>query len=453
MEVPLKPLKNPYGSVKPYTRHEADCEHKSDPDHNDCRCAKWLYVNQRGTKPYRKSLKDPSWASAMGKAQEALDGFHPEIAEARSKQQAEAQREVEEKTTIEEAVQMWLDRTEHMYGRGGTYDQYRSLFNRLVCYVDKQNLGKPQAERIARIRQLTPDFCTKWYQSWRYSNTVMRQRWGVVRSFFNYLHQQGKIAVNPAITIKAVPRARTYSNVPFSDHHYRDILNCTAKIEDAVARTSDTKVYRGRLYIFIELLRWTGMDIGDAVQYRPAMLDARGVLRYIRTKTGVQAVIPLADLAPHMIELLKEIPLAPGSIPDMPFRYAENDLASDVHNWSRRIRRVLDGAGVVEVQLVEKSGVPAFDRNGNPIMKATNAKMFRHTFAVNCLIDGIPKDNLARMLGHVGTEMIDKHYAPWVKGLDDAHILKVREVMAHAKPRKNLRVVASDGVRVAAASH
>ena len=110
----MKPLKNVYGSVKPYTRHESDCPHKSDPEHNSCRCAKWLYVNQRGSEPHRHSLKTPSWAEAMREASKVLDGFHPEIAEARKREQVK--KEAEEETTIEEAVQLWLDRTEHMYG-------------------------------------------------------------------------------------------------------------------------------------------------------------------------------------------------------------------------------------------------------------------------------------------------------------------------------------------------
>ena len=78
-------------------------------------------------------------------------------------------------------------------------------------------------------------------------------------------------------------------------------------------------------------------------------------------------------------------------------------------------------------------------------------KMFRHTFAVGCLTAGIPKENVARMLGHVSTEMIDAHYAPWVEGLDVAHIRRVREVMAQAKPKTGLSVVTSKGHRVAAA--
>ncbi len=272
----------------------------------------------------------------------------------------------------------------------------------------------------------------------------MRQRWGVVRSFFNYLHQQGVITVNPVISIKAVPPEKTYHNVPFTEQQYNDILNNADWLVDQRVMNAEREVYCQRLHIFIELLRWTGMDIGDAVQFRPAMVDVDGVLRYMRTKTGIQAVIPLQL---QMIGPLKEIPLAPDSITDMPFRYAGNDLASDVHNWSRRIRRAMNLAGITKVQLVEKSGLRAVDRDGNPVMKSANVKMFRHTFAVGCLTAGIPKENVARMLGHVSTEMIDAQYAPWVEGLDAAHIRKVREVMAQTKPKTGLSIAASKGAQ------
>ena len=181
------------------------------------------------------------------------------------------------------------------------------------------------------------------------------------------------------------------------------------------------------------------------------MVDANGVLRYVRAKTGVQAVIPLPA---HMIELLKEVPLAPGTIPDMPFRYAGNDLNSDVHNWSQRIGRVLKAAGVTEVQLVEKSGVPAYDRHSRPVMKATNVKMLRHTFAVGWLAAGADKETVAKMLGHVGTQMVDAHYGPWTQGRDDAHVRRVRALMGQAgKLKKSLKVVVRDGVKAAAAAH
>lgn len=382
----------------------------------------------------------------MSEATKALRKLDPEIAQSQKEKEKVAKAASEK--TIEQAVEMWLDRTRHYYGEGGTYQQYRSMLKGLTRYLDKWNYRRPEGERIALVDQLTPAFCTKWYQSWKYSNSVMRQRWGVIRSFFSYLQQQGEITSNPVLAIRAVPREPIFLNVPFTDQQYNDILN-QIQVTDP-GPTTDSKVYRKRLHIFVELLRWTGMDIGDAIQFRPAMVDDEGVLRYIRTKTGIQAVVPLQ---PHMVELLKEVPLAPDSIPDMPFRYAGNDLASDVHNWSRRIRRVLAGASVTGVQLVEKSGVAAYDRNGYPVTKSTNVKMFRHTFAVGCLVAGVPRENVARMLGHQTTDMIDAHYAPWVKGLDEAHIRKVQEIMGQVRLKKGPQVVAKDGVQVAAASH
>lgn len=442
----MKTLRNQFGRVKPYIRHQSACPYKNKSDHNTCRCPKWLYVNQKGAKPRRYSLVTSSWAEAMREATKVLDGFNPEIAQAREQQKKAAK--AVSRTTIAEAVQMWLDRTEHLYGKGGSYAQYRSLLKGLVLYIDRWNLRREESERIRFVEQLDTQFCTKWYQSWKLANTVMRQRWNVVRSFFNYLHQQGAITVNPVVTIKAIPPEKTYHNVPFTEEQYNSILNDASWLVDQRVLNGEREVYCRRLHAFIELLRWTGMDIGDAVQFRPEMVDADGVLRYQRTKTNIQAVIPLPS---HMIELLKEIPLAPDSVDNMPFRYQGNDLASDVHNWSRRIWRAMALAGATTVQLVEKSGLPAVDRSGNPIVKSVNVKMLRHTFAVGCLVAGVPKENVARMLGHVSTEMIDAHYAPWVKELDDAHIRKVREVMAQAKPKKGLRLVAKKGVRVATA--
>src|SRR5215469_13164138 len=183
-----------------------------------------------------------------------------------------------------------------MYDTSGTYEQYRSLLKGLVRYVDRWNLGK--SETSERCSSLDSAFCPQWYQSWDYSNSVMRRRWGVIRSFFTYLEQQGAISSNPTLSIRAVPKEHIYLNLPFTDRQYNDILNYAAVADPGP--TGDSKVYRARLHIF-ELLRWTGMDIGDAIQFRPSMIDADGVLRYIRTKTGIQAVIPLE---PHMIELL-----------------------------------------------------------------------------------------------------------------------------------------------------
>ena len=45
--------------------------------------------------------------------------------------------------------------------------------------------------------------------------------------------------------------------------------------------------------------------------------------------------------------------------------------------------------------------------------------------SVRALKAGQRPEEVAKMLGHVDTTMIYKHYAPWVKDLDDAHIKRV----------------------------
>lgn len=56
--------------------------------------------------------------------------------------------------------------------------------------------------------------------------------------------------------------------------------------------------------------------------------------------------------------------------------------------------------------------------------------MLRHTFAVGELVKGVPEEVVAKMLGHSSTEMVRKHYAPWCKRRDEAHI---RAVVASRK--------------------
>jgi integrase len=101
----------------------------------------------------------------------------------------------------------------------------------------------------------------------------------------------------------------------------------------------------------------------------------------------------------------------------MPFRSrATENRDHDVHLWSRRILRALKAAGVTAVVL------PTRDARGKQRTKNANAKMMRHTFAVQQLRSGQRPEEVARMLGHVDATMVRRQYAPFVKGLEDAHI-------------------------------
>jgi integrase len=203
---------------------------------------------------------------------------------------------------------------------------------------------------------------------------------------------------------------------------------------DERVRNGERDTYCQRMHSFIELLRWTGMDLIDAVQFHPEqqLKDEKiggvvvPVLRYVRQKTGrrggVEAVIPLDK---KLAKSLRSIPMTAKSVIGMPFRYIGNDAKSDTHNWSRRISKLIKLADIGEIPLMCKNGKPALDKFGNRKTTKPDAKMFRHTFAVGELLKGVPEEVVAKMLGHASTDMVRRHYAPWCKRRDDAHIRAV----------------------------
>jgi len=427
-------LKNQWGSVRPYTRHSAGCEVKDD----SCQCSKWLYVNKRGEKPIQFSLVTPSWAEALERAADKLAELNPEIAEHReSKAKAETERK-----TVYEAVNLWLDRTRTKFGADSQIlKQYRSTFG----WVDKDGVKRggmllhAKENKLDYIDQFTPLVCQQWLSGAWFSGMTpysRHQRWGTVRSFFNYLWKLGVLKENPVIAIEAPDPGETFANAPYTDAQYKAILDQSDWYVDDRVRNGEREVYLKRMHTFVELLRCSGMDIIDAVLFRPSeqlkdtIIDGQtvSVLRYSRQKTGVEAIIPA--LEPALVKMLREIPMAPKSVEGMPFRYKENDARSDASNWGKRIKKLIELADIKPVQLTGRDGRPAVDRFGNPITQSPNAKMLRHTFAVGELLKGTREEVVAKMLGHKSTEMIRKHYAPWCAARDDQHI---REVMKNRK--------------------
>jgi integrase len=194
---------------------------------------------------------------------------------------------------------------------------------------------------------------------------------------------------------------------------------------------------------FLTLLLHSGCDLVDAVNFEPERIKDMvvdgvtfPVFRYNRVKNGVLAVIPLPD---DVAAILRKVPAVPKSAEGMPFRMEGTHQRSGPSIWSHRIRLLLKEAGVHEVSL------PGKDKKGRARTKKANVKQFRHTFAVQQLRAGVRPEQVAKMLGHVDTTMIRKHYAPWVEELDTAHVRMIVETRTgdSAKPSRGLAVVSS----------
>jgi integrase len=417
------PLKSAWGGVRIYVRHIDGCKRRGD-DNSICKCSWWLYSNRKGGEVKRRSLTTPSRAEALKLANEELDGFNPEIAASRAKKAAV---KLTSKTPME-AVNLWLDRTAARFGKEtSTWTQYRATFGwihedgttrgNMLRYIEAYNRRHHDAP-ITTIQDITPLILQQWHDSWKHSATTARQKWGVVRSFFNYLHQLGVLTSNPAIAIKAVPDKGEFRNVPFTDAQYQAILQHARVSVDDHVKDGERQVFCRRMTAYMECLRWTGMDLVDAIKLQPArQIDDRNVLTYTRTKTKITAKIPLE---PWIADVLRKVPAVPDSEPGMPFRYQSNLIVSDVRIWSRRITKLFGLAGIDRVCLTLK--------DGTRVEKKPNAKSFRHTFAVDCLSRlRLRVELVARMLGHVDATMVQKHYAPWTEERDDLLIEEVFE--------------------------
>jgi integrase len=300
------------------------------------------------------------------------------------------------------------------------------LFN----WLDKYNAGRPAESRLVYISDFSPSHITAWRASWKFgSDLTAAQRWTMVKGFFTFCAAQDWIADSPARKLKRMSVAEGNRTAIFSDEQYQAILDAVSLYDPENVPAATRKAWQQRLTTFVELLRWSGMALIDAVQFRPETVDAEGVLRYRRQKTGKLARLPLAA---HVVALLRDIPLERDSLGAvMPFRTKNTAIASDCRKMQHRLQALFALAGIKEV------------RTEQGRIRKPHPHMLRDTFAVSALQHGASIHTVAKMLGHSKTATTEKSYLPWVKELEQAQIADARKALAHAvpKPSKRRKVV------------
>jgi integrase len=387
------------------------------------------------------SAKTRSWAEAekfAEKWREQWDEDKQELKRLRAEKERKAVR-------IEQAVALYCADLAARLGDNGTLRMVRSLLGHidpetgsisknghLFDWLDKFNSSRAPDERIIYISQIGTAELTAWRASWNFgSDLTASQRWTMVKGFFTFCESQGWIADNPARKLKRITVAKGNRTAIFTDEQYGAILDAVAQYDPDNVPAATRKAWQQRLTTFIELLRWSGMALIDAIQYRPELLDAEGVLRYRRQKTGFLATVPLPS---HVITLLRDIPLAHDSVGhEMPFRTKNRAVDSDTHKMMTRMQALFRLAGIKEVRTEQ-------GRKRTP-----HIHMMRDSFAVWHLQHGARIHTISKMLGHAKTTTTEKAYLPWVKELEEAHIADARKALAQAAPKARGKVVGIAG--------
>jgi integrase/recombinase XerD len=239
-------------------------------------------------------------------------------------------------------------------------------------------LKKEFADRL--VISLSVDEVRKYREKWRLAPISARKKLERVKTFFRFCVENDWIRTNPAKTLKP-PLARPTPTLPFTGSEMEKILWATDLYPIQGIYGEKNRI---RVRAFVNLLRYSGLRIRDAVTVSRDRLTGRKLLMYTQ-KTGTPVYLPLPE---SVLKELNEVnPLGKY------FFWSGNGLAkSAVADWQRSLAKLFKLAGI-----------------------KGHAHRFRDTFSVSLLESGATLETVSVLLGHSSIRTTERHYAPWVK--------------------------------------
>jgi site-specific recombinase XerD len=322
--------------ISVYTRHNIDCKYQADTSYRRCKCPKWHYCAE--WPKTQRSAKTRSWDEAESRAREMEQG----------EQSAK-------ESSVADAVKSYLENIE---ARGLSKNYSLKLKREL-----EELKAWTETERISKIRKLTLLHLEKFRSDWKGAPGTRARRQERLRGFFLYCKKHAWVTDNYAKYLSPI-KVKQEPTQPFSHKQWAAILK---------AATEE------RVRVFLELLRWSGLRMGDAARLDKEKVQGGKLLLYM-AKTGHPVYVPLP---PRLVADLESI--------HFPAARWEYD------NWHKKLKEVFKTAK----------------------MPTAHPHQIRDTFAVELLLAGVPLDQVSILLGHTTIKTTEKHYSPWVKARQD----------------------------------
>lgn len=354
-----------------YKRHRQECEHKGDKNHRRCRCSVWFEWNING-KQTRQSAKTASWENAQEKAR-AIERKHLDGETGRTP--------IKPATQVEEAISLFMASKRGEDLASDTLYRHEQTLERLQDFCTR--------ERISFVKDITMAHLAAWRPEWPYESPLARRNMQErLKAFFRFCHDSGIIPLNPTSRLAAIQiKADEAHNVrPFEPDEYKRILA-------AIPKSVILPANRDRVRACIQLQRWSGLSIRDAVCLtRSELLKHRNTFRVrtARSKTGVH----INNVIPSWLgrELLR------------------------LKNGNPRYFFITGDA-------TPKSAVSAMQKMYQRVFRAAKidgtSHMFRHTFSVELLKAGVDIRKVSKALGHSSVTITERYYAKWNKAQQD----------------------------------
>lgn len=371
-----------------FTRHSRTCSYKTDPQWKRCRCVRWVTYTSEG-KQYRESTKKRSHEQALIYAREV---------EKRYEQAAQTGESPKSNTpvTVEQAVTAYLadKRAQQLQPstlrkRALWFEKDLQTWCRAHCVIFLSSLDLPQLR--------------DWRASWDLGPLAAQKKQEAVHQFFTFCISSGWLRQNPAkglSKIKVVQKPTDY----FTDEEMEKILRAAEPTREECERYPS---HAGKLHALINLMRWSGLAIRDAVTIQREDLNAQDQIFLYRAKTGVSVCV---DIPPAVAQELRILSLAPN--PRYFFWSGDGDVETAVKHWHHKFAVLFN-----KVKL----------RHLDCTLKRCHPHMLRNTFAVNLLLKNVPMHSVSLLLGHSSIKTTEKHYAPFVQARQEQLSVSVRK--------------------------
>jgi integrase/recombinase XerD len=271
-----------------------------------------------------------------------------------------------------------------------TVYKYRLLFKQLEAFALRNGL------RV--LAELDLPTLRKFRASWVNENFSAQKKLESLRTFFRFAQANGWIAENAAAKLES-QKTRHPQVLPFTREEMLRIMAACDIYGDNFGGTGQENARRLRALVL--LLRYSGLRIGDVVSL-PRERIADGKLFLYTAKTGTPVWCPLPDAVIQALDAVR------GTSEKYFFWTGQGKLKSAVGDWQRSLKKLFALAEVA---------------SGHP-------HRFRHTFAVELLLVGVPIERVSVLLGHSSTRITEKHYSAWVRARQEQLEADVRQSWA-----------------------
>jgi integrase len=277
--------------------------------------------------------------------------------------------------TVKEAVKKFFEDAHARQLKPPTIKKLKNLLEtRLLRWCEDRG--------FQLLKQLDVDALRQFQASWNDGALSAQKNIERLRGFFRFCCDAGWMQKNHAKALKPPKAAGLSERVKvFTADEIKKILKACDRYPTLNAFGYDNPE---RVRAFVLALRYTGLRIGDCIGLKRSHLE--GDRLFLRTlKTGAQVYVPIPKELEGQLEMIES-----GS--EYFFWTGNGKRDSAVSVWERTLRRLFALASV----------------KGNP-------HMYRHTFATDLLIRGVPIEDVAILLGHSSPVITAKYYAHFVK--------------------------------------